>query len=123
MTNSRRIAGLIGPAIVAIVLSEAINLHIWVENSPPVTYLNGTLLFIGGLSIVRAHNLWTVRWPVMVTLAGWVAILGGLFRMFAPEAKQAGQNNFTYVMLALLLAFGMALTFQGYRREAPHLLK
>jgi hypothetical protein len=31
----------------------------------------------------------------MVTLAGWVAILGGLFRMFAPEAQQAGRNSVT----------------------------
>ena len=117
MTNSKHIAGLIGPTIMALAMSEAINLHIWANNVAPVTYLNGTLLFVAGLSIIRAHNRWTVGWPVMVTLVGWVAILGGLFRMFAPEAQQAGQNSFTYALLMVLFAFGTFLTFKAYRRE------
>jgi len=117
MTNSKHIAGLIGPTIMALAMSEAINLHIWAYNVAPVTYLNGTLLFVAGLSIIRAHNRWTVGWPVMVTLVGWVAILGGLFRMFAPEAQQAGKNSFTYALLMVLFAFGTFLTFKAYRRE------
>ena len=117
MTNSKHIAGLIGPTIMALAMSEAINLHIWANNVAPVTYLKGTLLFVAGLSIIRAHNRWTVGWPVMVTLVGWVAILGGLFRMFAPEAQQARQNSFTYALLMVLFAFGTFLTFKAYRRE------
>jgi hypothetical protein len=53
----------------------------------------------------------------MVTLSGWVAIRGGLFRMFAPEAQQTGQNSVTYTALALLFVFGTFLTFKAYRRE------
>jgi len=116
MTNSKQIAGLIGPTIMALSVSEAMNFHIWASNIAPVTYLNGTLLFVGGLSIVRAHNRWIVGWPVMVTLVGWVAIFGGLFRMFAPEAQQAGQNSFTYAALVALFALGAFLTFKAYRR-------
>jgi hypothetical protein len=47
---------------------------------------------------------------------GWVTILGGLYRTFAPEARQAGQNA-TYVMLMALCAIGCFLTFKAYRRE------
>jgi hypothetical protein len=119
MTNSRHIAGLIGPTIMALATSEALNFHIWADKIAPITYLNGALLFVAGLSIVRAHNRWTVGWPVMVTLVGWVAILGGLFRMFAPEAKQASQNSFTYAALVALFALGTFLTFKAYRRERP----
>lgn len=43
----------------ALTISEALNLHIWRVNIVPVTYLNGLLLFVAGLSIVRAHNRWT----------------------------------------------------------------
>jgi hypothetical protein len=118
MANSKHLAGLIGPTIMALTISEAVNLHIWANNIAPVTYLNGTLLFVAGLSIVRTHNRWAVGWPVMVTLAGWVAILGGLFRMFAPEAQQAGRNNFTHLGLAVLFAFGTLLTFNAYLRDA-----
>jgi len=117
MPNSKHLAGLIGPTIMALALSEATNLHIWANNIAPVTYLNGTLLFVAGLSIIRAHNCWTIGWPVLVTVVGWVAILAGLFRMFAPEAQQAGQNSFTYAALAVLFVLGTLLTFQGYRRD------
>ena len=92
MADSRRMAGLIGPTLVVLGASEAKNYRIWQTNSAPVVYLNGLLLFVAGLSIVRAHNLWTRSWPVMVTLVGWFAILLGLFRMFAPEAQRAGQS-------------------------------
>ena len=117
MTNSKQIAGLIGPTIVALTISETMNFHIWANNIPPVTYLNGTLLLIAGLSIVRAHNRWAIGWPVLVTLVGWVAILLGLFRMFAPEAQQAPQNSFTYAVLVVLCAIGIFLTrsFQARR--------
>ena len=54
MTNSRNIAGLLGPTAVAFALSEWINLRIlWVNTSPSVIYLNGSLLFVAGLVIVR----------------------------------------------------------------------
>lgn len=117
MTNSKQIAGLIGPTLIVITISEAMNLHIWANNIAPVTYLNGTLLFVAGLSIVRVHNRWTGGWPVMVTLVGWVVMLGGLFRMFAPEAQQGGENIPTYAVIMVILAIGIFLTFKAYSRE------
>jgi uncharacterized membrane protein YhaH (DUF805 family) len=84
MTSSRTIAGLIGPTAVAFGLSEWINRRVlWVNTSPSVIYLNGSLLFVAGLAIVRAHNRWTGGWPVLVTLTGWFVMLAGLIRMFA----------------------------------------
>jgi cation transport ATPase len=117
MTNSKHIAGLIGPTLIALTISEAMNLHIWATNIAPVTYLNGLLLFVAGLSIVRAHNRWTRSWPVMVTLVGWCVILLGLFRMFAPEAQQGGENIPTYAVIIVLFAIGIFLTFKAYSRE------
>lgn len=63
MTDSRRIAGLVGPSLVALTLPEVWNVRTFVSQSAPVVYLNGGLLFVAGLSIVRSHNLWTRRWP------------------------------------------------------------
>jgi hypothetical protein len=113
MTSSKQIAGLIGPTIIALTASEALNLHIWENNIPPVTYLNGTLLFVAGLAIVRVHNRWTRGWPVLVTLAGWFVILGGLYRMFAPEAPQAPQSTPTYAFLTVLFAIGIFFDLQS----------
>lgn len=113
MVGSKHLAGLIGPTLIATTLSEAINLHIWANNIAPVTYLNGVLLFVAGLSIVRVHNRWMCGWPVMVTLVGWAAILGGLFRMFAPEAKQGGENTVTYAVMFVGFLIGCFLTFKS----------
>lgn len=100
----------------AVTSSEALNLHIWAANIAPVTYLNGTLLFVAGLSIVRAHNRWTRGWPLLVTLVGWGVMAGGLFRMFAPEAHPDSKSVATYAVIATLFAMGAFLTFKGYSR-------
>jgi hypothetical protein len=114
--NSKQIAGLIGPTVISITISEAINLHIWTINIPQVTYLNGLVLFVAGLSIARIHNCWR-GWPIYVTLAGWFLLLFGLYRMFFPEAKQASQNPATYTGIFFLLTIGIFLTFKAYSRE------
>lgn len=121
MADSRQLAGIIGPTLVTVTISETINLPIWTNNIATLTYLNGCLLFIAGLSIIRAHNVWTLRWPVFVTLIGWLALLGGTFRMFAPTARQGGENAATYALIAALFAIGCVLTVQACR-PAPRQL-
>ncbi len=119
MTSSKSIAGLVGPTLIAITASEMINPDIWAAVPAPVTYQAGTLLFVAGLAIVCAHNQWTWNWPVMVTLVGWVAIGGGLFRMFAPALAQRSVQNAGAVLAVqiALLAIGIILTFNAYRRK------
>jgi arginine exporter protein ArgO len=120
MTNSRRIAGLLGPTLIALALSESMNLDIWTNTPVPVVYLSGTLLFVAGMSIVRVHNRWTRDWTVLVTLMGWFVILGGLIRMFAPVfAQQRTEQHITavYPLLIVLFAIGIVLTFKAYGRE------
>ena len=123
MSNSAHIARLLGPALIGITLTECMNLDVFTAAIGPsfaaYVYLNGTLLFVAGLAIVRAHNHWTRRWPVLITLVGWFAILAGLGRMVAPiSAQQAGQNTpVVYVSLAALLVIGIVLTFASYGRS------
>lgn len=116
MTNSVRIAGLVGPFLVALTLTELINLDIWAHTPAVVVYLSGTLLFVAGLSIVRVHNHWTTRWPVLVTI-GWFALLAGLARMMAPEFAQRLVEHTTtpYPWILAMLAIGSVLTVKAYR--------
>ncbi len=120
MADSRHIAGLAGPTLMAITSSEALKLDIWARVSPTLVYLNGVLLFVAGLAIVRTHNVWIRRWPVLVTLLGWVALGGGLVRMFAPRAPQLAASSWTYAVILLLFLLGVVLTLQAVRRpKAP----
>jgi hypothetical protein len=119
MANSKSIAGLIGPSLVAITISESLNIHIWAGNTAAGIHLNGALLFIGGLAIVRAHNLWVRGWPVLVTLTGWGVILLGLFRMFFPELQLEAARNAPISIPEIMVAFavGIVLTYKAYRRD------
>jgi uncharacterized membrane protein HdeD (DUF308 family) len=120
MTNSRRIAALIGPTAMALGATETLNLHIWEHVSAPVIYLDGSLLLVAGLSIVRAHNVWKRHWPVLVTLTGWIGIVGGLLRMVFPDAKQAPDSPLTYAMFGFIFVMGAYLAFEGWiRKDRP----
>ncbi|BFU88882.1 MAG: hypothetical protein NTAFB01_00690 [Nitrospira sp.] len=106
--------------MIVISLSEWINLDIFAAAAGPTyathVYLNGTLLFVAGLAIVRAHNVWSRQWPVLITLVGWFAIIVGLARMFAPLSSQrAGQSApVLYGSLIWLLGVGIILTYKSY---------
>jgi CBS domain containing-hemolysin-like protein len=123
VSNSRNIAALVGPTIVAMVVSEfpVVQPHLYDLQIPPVVYLSGTLMFVGGLAIVRAHNRWRRDWTLLVTLAGWFFLVLGLFRMFAASAYQrcSAETSATVFMLleGVLLVLGLAMTFHAYRRD------
>ncbi len=114
MINSRQLAQIIGPTLSVMTLSEMINLSIWESNIPSVTFLNGVLLFVAGISIVRVHNFWVRSWTFLITLIGWLTLLVGSLRMFFPTAKQGGENFFTYFLLTVLFVIGLFLTLKGY---------
>lgn len=116
MADSRQVAGLVGPTLVAVTLSELLNPRIWDAVTLPVTYQAGMLAFVAGLAIVRVHNRWTARWPVLVTLVGWFGVIAGLGRMFATELAVQSANSGT-VALTLqvgLLAIGAILTYKAF---------
>ncbi len=117
MAESRRLAGLIGPTMIALGATEALNIRMFEAQIAPVVYLNGTILFVAGLALIRAHNRWVRNWPALVTLTGWALLLAGLYRMIAPEAPQARAGAVTYVVLASLVALGLFLTLKGYERK------
>jgi hypothetical protein len=97
MAVSRRIAGLVGPTLMALSASEALNYRIWEENLAPVTYLDGALLFVGGLSIVRTHNCWRGGWLAGADhaggLVGAVAGPGSDVRAPGPTAREERRHQ------------------------------
>ena len=120
MPDSKRIGGLVGPTIVAMILSEfpLVQPHLYDAQIPPVVYLSGVLMFLGGLAVVRAHNHWATNWTVLITLTGWFGLALGLFRMFAAglyQRSSAQTSASTFMALeAVLLVVGLVITIKAY---------
>jgi hypothetical protein len=114
MDNSKSLGKVIGPSLCVMSSSEMVNLHIWTKAVASVTYLNGIILFITGLYVVRIHNLWRTDWTILVTLTAWIGMAVGLFRIFFPEAEQAGNSTSTYILLTCLFIVGSILTWKSY---------
>lgn len=128
MATSKTIAGLIGPTLFAIAVALLLNrnslpaLAEQIARDPALIFVSGVLLFVVGLAIVRVHNRWKRGWPVLVTLLGWLALVGGLTRMLFPVqlarlAADIGQDQIAIVASALVLGLvGAYLSFIAYRR-------
>jgi len=121
VVDPKRIAGIVGPVLVAIILTENpfVNPNLYDDQIPPVVYLSGVLFFVAGLLTVRAHNRWSGGWPILITLFGWLAVGLGLVRMTFPHAYIATNTTQGGAVLAIegaLLALGIFLTYKGYTR-------
>ena len=123
MTNSKQLANLVGPTLVAMLVSEfpLVQPHLYDSQTPPVVYLSGLLMFVAGLAVVRVHNIWARDWTVLVTLTGWFFLVLGIVRMFAASQYQrAAASTSPMVFMALegiLLIVALVLSYHGYRRD------
>ena len=120
MANSKQVGGLVGPTLVAMLLAEfpLVQPNLYDTQIPPVIYLSGVLMFVAGLAVVRAHNVWARNWTVLITLSGWFLLALGLVRMFAAsQYRQAtqGANSMTFMVLeGFLLVVALVITFKTY---------
>jgi hypothetical protein len=85
-------------------------------------------MFVAGLAIVRVHNRWEADWTVLVTVLGWLALLGGLVRILFPiqvaeiAPKVSQETGLIAAEAVVLLVVGAFLTFKSYsHRHAVNL--
>jgi hypothetical protein len=91
--------------------------------SEALIFLGGVLATTAGLAIVLTHQVWS-GWPLVVTLFGWLMLLGGAMRLVMPGVVKSmggaflgdGAGARTFWMLASLLYAGIGayLCYLGY---------
>ena len=118
MERSKSIAGIVGPTLIFMVLSE---LRLWNPTLydtqiVPLVYISGILFFVAGLAIVRSHNIWMLGWQTSLTIIGWLSVLLGLTRMFFPHLyiAQFKNDNSAFILEISLILLGLFLTFKAY---------
>jgi hypothetical protein len=99
MDTSLFLAKLLGPILLSISAAVLINQVNTREMATDflqhrgLIFLTGILTLTAGLAIVLTHNVWEWRWPVIITIFGWLSVIGGVFRIVFPDSvKSIGQS-------------------------------
>ena len=132
MERSHFLAKLIGPVFIVGGLGMLFNTDIYramfqrALHDHMLSYLSGVLALSVGLAIIAVHNDWKWHWPLIITVVGWLALIGGTVRMLAPQAIEAAglavlsYPNFFIVDGGLAVLLGVLLSYFGYL-DPPHL--
>jgi hypothetical protein len=95
MDTSLFLAQLIGPTVITIGAAFLINQDNMRDMATDflehrgLIFLAGILTLLAGLAIVLTHNVWAWSWPVVITIFGWLAVIGGVFRIVFPDSVKA----------------------------------
>ena len=128
MSTSVFIARLIGPVMLVIGLAVFTNQRAFRDMaeeflaSRALLFLSGLLFMPVGLAIVLTHNIWAVDGRVMITLFGWLNVIGGALRLFAPAyVMQTGRAmlkrpQFIPVAAAIWVVAGSLFCLFGFLR-------
>jgi hypothetical protein len=126
MSTSKYIARLIGPLFLIMGLGMVVEgdtvraLSQEFLGNLSLIYLAGMLALIAGLAIVNAHNLWVADWRIIITILGWLAVIGGIVRLLFPGKVQslgAGIISHPHAMIIggiVVLVLGAILSWAGY---------
>lgn len=112
MQSSIFIARLVGPVMLVAGLSVLLNrqnFRSFAEQfleSRALLFLAGLVVMSAGLAIVLAHNVWTGDWRTLVTLFGWLLVLGGAVRVIGPPFLYTGARAFLRRPAAPMIAGG-----------------
>jgi hypothetical protein len=130
MALSRYLAKLIGPLFLAIGVGLVFNTATYRTMAEQflanyaLIYLSGLVALVVGIAIVLAHNVWTGDWRVIITILGWLAILGGIIRIVFPQfVASIGMSMFhasamPHVAGVAVIVLGAVLSYFGYMRTA-----
>lgn len=120
ITNSKFIAGLIGPTLVAAGATVLLNHGLFpgvigdILHDPALVMIAGFVTFVAGLAIVGVHNRWDGGWTVLVTVIGWLCIIGGLVRILFPVQLAEFAMQFILMHGAMPVAAVVMLLVGGF---------
>ena len=126
MQTSRFLARLIGPFLVAIGAGLLVNTDAFAAmaeeflKSHALIFISGLLTLTAGLAIVNTHNIWAADWRVIITIFGWLGVIGGALRIVFPQlVAQIGtamlaQRGAVVGAWIVVLLLGLWLSYLGY---------
>jgi len=128
VANSIYLAKLIGPIMLAVAIGVFVNAKVYRAladeflRSRALIYVSGLLLMTAGMAIVLRHNVWRPNWPVLITVLGWLAVVGGAVRIICPQGTERigrvimNRRGAWIAAGAVWGVIGAILCFYGYFR-------
>jgi hypothetical protein len=128
MPTSIFLAKLIGPICLVIGVGVLVNAKVYRAladeflRSYALLYLSGVLAITAGLAVVLTHNVWVADWRIIITLLGWLAVIGGAVRIVRPQLSEAFGRSALRQRMAVTAAgvvwtaLGALLCYFGYVR-------
>jgi hypothetical protein len=126
MDTSLFLARLLGPILVVLAIGLLVRQDSWramakdFVTNRPLLFLSGFLTLLGGLALVNTHNVWEGGWPVIITILGWLGVIGGTARMLFPDTvvgvseKMLGNKTYLTVGGVGEGLLGLWLCYVGY---------
>ena len=126
MANSIFLARLMGPVFLLVGIALLANAAVYRAMvseflaSHALIFLSGMITLPAGLAIVLTHNVWTADWRILITILGWLLVIGGAVRLASPQRAAAiGRTMFANpstmnISTGITLAIGALLCFFGY---------
>jgi hypothetical protein len=126
METSRIMARIIGPILIVPALGVLLNLEAYrhlieeFSRSPALCYLGGFMALLLGLTVLQFHHKWEFRWPVVITILGWISVVKGVVLTLLPGLipnlwyPYAAAPAPMIVSLAISFVVGVFLTIKGY---------
>lgn len=94
-----------------------------VYENPGLVAVSALLFVFIGLLVVASHNVWEYSWRVIITLGGWIFVLRGALRLFAPEIdtrlafsidKDGSYSRWATITLIALLLFNLWIVYIAF---------
>lgn len=126
MQKSEYLGRLIGPVMIAVGLGMLFNTAAFrgiaeeFLRSHALIYVSGLLTMLAGLALVNAHNLWSGGWRLIITILGWLMVIGGALRIVLPRQVELiggvafAEPSTMTVGGVIALVLGLILTFYGH---------
>ena len=124
------IARLIGPTFIVIGIGVLLNGSFYnamvadAVKSPTLIYFAGLLALVPGLAVLNVYRAWTPDWRVVITILGWLMVIGGIVRIVLPQLIATLATDIysgtpvLAIFAVIILVVGAYLSFEGYRQTA-----
>jgi hypothetical protein len=127
MTPSIFIARILGPVLVIVglgLLLEGETFRVMAGDflrSSALIYFAGVTTLAIGLAILNLHHLWVRDWRVLITMFGWLFVIGGIMRLLATSWVQRvglsliAHHRWPIASAVFTILLGAFLTLKGYQ--------